>query len=247
VRAWADMADRMQRAGYSEKQAQRIHDEVKHYEKVREEVKLHSADAIDLKSYEPAMRHLIDMYIHAEESETVSAFGDRPLVELLVLQGAKVVEQLPPGLRSKNGAAETIENNVRRAIVNGSPLNPKYYENMSALLDALIAQRREEALEYQEYLAQIVELAKQVVNGAAASSYPASITREGQRALYDNLGQDEALALAVDSAVRESLQDGWRDNVMKTRKVQLAIRSALPPLDDRVEATLELVRKQRDY
>lgn len=247
VRAWANMADRMDKAGYNEKQAQRISKEVEHYENVRKEVKRHSGDAIDLKAYEPAMRHLIDMYIHAEESETVSAFGDRPLVELLVSQGAKVLEQLPPGLRSKNGAAETIENNVRRAIVNGSPLNPKYYDQMSTLLDALIAQRRQEALEYQEYLASIIELARQVVSGPAASAYPGSLARESQRALYDNLGQDEALALAVDKAVRENLQDGWRDNVMKTRKVERAIRAALPEGDDRLEATLELVRKQRDY
>jgi type I restriction enzyme R subunit len=35
---------------------------------VREEVKLGSGDYIDLKMYEPAMRHLIDTYIRAEDS-----------------------------------------------------------------------------------------------------------------------------------------------------------------------------------
>ena len=37
-------------------------------------MKLASGDYIDLKMYEPAMRHLIDTYIRAEESEKVSAF-----------------------------------------------------------------------------------------------------------------------------------------------------------------------------
>jgi hypothetical protein len=45
---------------------------------------------VDLKQYEPAMRHLIDSYIAAEESEKVSAFDDFSLVELLV----KVVKML---------------------------------------------------------------------------------------------------------------------------------------------------------
>jgi type I restriction enzyme R subunit len=247
VRAWANIADRMDKAGYSEQQAKQIQAEVRFFEDLREQVKLHSGDAIDLKSYEPAMRHLIDLYVHAEESRTVSEFGDRTLVELLVSQGAKALDQLPPGLRSGNAAAETIENNVRRAIVNGSPLNPKYYEHMSALLDALIEQRRQEALEYQDYLASIMELASKVVKGPAAAAYPASLVRDSQRALYDNLGQDEALALAVDKAVRESLQDGWRDNTMKQKKVKNAIRGALPEGDSRLDATLELVTKQHDY
>ena len=42
--------------------------------------------------------------------------------------------------------AETIENNVRRLIIDEQPINPKYYEKMSELLDALIEQRKQEAL-----------------------------------------------------------------------------------------------------
>jgi hypothetical protein len=34
--------------------------------------------------YEPAMRHLIDTYIRAEESEKVSAFDDISLIQLIV-------------------------------------------------------------------------------------------------------------------------------------------------------------------
>ena len=38
----------------------RSSEKVDHYEKVRSEVKLASGDYIDLKVYEPAMRHLLD-------------------------------------------------------------------------------------------------------------------------------------------------------------------------------------------
>ena len=50
-------------------------------------MKLASGDYIDLKMYEPAMRHLIDTYIRAEESEKVSAFDDLSLVQLIVERG----------------------------------------------------------------------------------------------------------------------------------------------------------------
>ena len=69
------------------------------YENLRNEVKLHSGDAIDLKQYEPAMRHLIDTYIRAEESEKVSAFDDLSLVQLIVERGADAVNALPDGIR----------------------------------------------------------------------------------------------------------------------------------------------------
>ncbi|MEA1926815.1 MAG: YgjP-like metallopeptidase domain-containing protein, partial [Candidatus Auribacterota bacterium] len=36
-------------------------------------------DYIDMKMYEPAMRHLLDTYIRAEDSEKISAFDDMNL------------------------------------------------------------------------------------------------------------------------------------------------------------------------
>lgn len=48
-----------------------------------------------------------------------------------------------------------------------------------------------------------------------------------KRALYDNLDKNEALALAIDKAVRESRQDDWRGNVFKTKKVRAAIKGVL--------------------
>lgn len=63
-----------------------------------------SGDAIDLKQYEPAMRHLIDAYIRAEESETVSAFNDRSLIQLIVERGAEAVDALPKGIKKEQGS-----------------------------------------------------------------------------------------------------------------------------------------------
>jgi len=228
VRAYANLASELTEAGYTTADIETLKAEVDHFEKVRSEVKLSSGDYIDLKMYEPAMRHLIDAYIHAEESRKVSAFDDVSLVQLIVERGAAAVDELPEGIRkSKETVAETIENNVRRLIIDEHPINPKYYEKMSKLLDALIEQRRKEALDYQEYLRRIVELTKKVANPEVGGGYPAAMNTPGKRALYDNLENDEALALAVNSAVRGSRQDDWRSNPFKIKMVKNAIRVAL--------------------
>jgi type I restriction enzyme R subunit len=250
VRAYANLANEMEAAGYSPTEVKTIKAEVKHFENVRDEVKKHSGDAIDLKMYEPAMRHLIDTYIQAEDSTTVSAFEDMSLIQLIVELGAEAVDALPKGIRAnKEAVAETIENNVRKLIIDEQPINPKYYEKMSELLDVLIKQRKQEAVDYQKYLEKIVELTKQAKNGPGDTAYPKALNSPAKRALYDNLSKDEALALAVDVAVRTNKQDDWRSNAVKVKKVMVAIKRVLEDLKSQadVKAVLELVKNQNEY
>ena len=47
-------------------------------------------------------------------------------------RGADAVDALPKGIRkNKEAVAETIENNVRKLIIDEHPINPKYYDKMS--------------------------------------------------------------------------------------------------------------------
>jgi len=247
IRAFANMANEMALAGYSASEIEIIKNEVDYYEKVRTEVKLNSGDYIDLKMYEPAMRHLIDTYIRAEDSKKISTFDDLSLVELLVERGIGAIDELPEGIRSKEEAiAETIENNVRKLIIDEQPINPKYYEKMSELLDALIEQRRKAAISYREYLKEIVELARKVKNPSSGDSYPPTIQTATQRALYDNLERNAPLAETVDEQIRNNLQDDWRNNRVKTRKVKLAIKSVLND-DHLTDIILELAKHQSEY
>ena len=218
------------------------------YENLRTQIKLHSGDAIDLKQYEPAMRHLIDAYIRAEETERVSDLDDLSLIQLIVERGADAVKSLPKSIRQNEQAvAETIENNVRKLIIDEQPINPKYYDRMSQLLDALILQRKQEALDYKQYLEQIVALTKQIKNPATGGTYPKTLNTSAMRALYDNLGKDEPLAMALNDAVVSSAEANWRENIFKVRKVKYAIKKVLK--DDAVltEQVLMLVKKQNDY
>ncbi|MEY0217336.1 type I restriction endonuclease subunit R, partial [Providencia rettgeri] len=159
LRAFANIANEMPDAGYSAQDVDLIRAEVAHFEKVRDEVKLASGDLVEMKRFEPAMRHLLDMYIRADDSEVLMDFEELGLIELIVEKGADAVEALPESIRKNQEAmAETIENNVRKIIVDENPVNPKYYEQMSVLLNELIELRRQKAIEYQDYLEKIREL-----------------------------------------------------------------------------------------
>jgi type I restriction enzyme, R subunit len=118
---------------------------------------------------------------------------------------------------------------------------------MSELLDALIEQRRKEALDYQEYLHKIVELTKKVANPEAGGTYPKAMNTPAKRALYDNLGKDETLALTVNEAVQVSRQDDWRSNPFKVKKLRNAIRAAVEDDEITTDRNLELVKNQNEY
>ena len=262
LRAYANLANEMADAGYSNAEAQRIKADAAHYEKLRQEVQLASGDYVDLKAYEPAMRHLLDTYIRAEESQTLSAFEDMTLVELIVEQGNAALDLLPESVHnSETATAETIENNVRQVIVEKTPENPKYYEEMSEVLDALIRRRRQEAIEYEAYLAKILDLAEKIGQSGTHGAYPTDIHSQAQRALFDNvvgigLQEDDKarraeIALVLDETIRSVRRDDWRGHTLKEREVRRAIEKVvLTELGDNavdIDALFELVKNQDEY
>lgn len=250
VRAFASMAGDEQAAGYTAEQFEAIRTEVGHYEAVRQEIKIASGDYVDLKMFEPAMRHLIDTYIKADESEKLSTFDDVSFLQLLVQRGPEAVNTLPAGLcKDEAVAAEAIENNVRRLIIDEQPVNPKYYEKMSQLLDELISQRRNNSIDYRKYLEQVAELARQVLDPMMGQGYPASMDTAGKRSLYELLNSDEALALQADRAIHAAAQDGWRGNKHKRRLIAIALMDDLGDSgsDELVQSILDLASHQIEY
>jgi type I restriction enzyme R subunit len=248
LRAFAEVSGDQEAAGYSTAEFVAITREVTDFAAIRDVVKLVSGDYIDLKMYEPAMRHLIDTYIKAGETKKISSFDDMSFVQLLVSKGADAIEDLPEDVKkNKKTVAEVIENNIRRLITDERPINPKYYDKMSELLDALVLKLRQDAIDYQEYLKQVAELARRVADPVRGGNYPASIDTPGKRALFDFLLEDENLAIQVDHAVKAAAQDGWRAHRMKTRKVNRAVKEVIGSKNVDIHALIELLKANAEY
>ncbi len=126
VRAYANIADELEAAGYGAADITRIKRDLDRTLKLREIIRKASGETIDLKAYEADMRHLIDTYIEADEPRKISPFDDMTLLELIVKTGiADAINSLPDGIKGNRGAiAETIANNVRSNDHQGAPERP---------------------------------------------------------------------------------------------------------------------------
>ncbi|MCK5802094.1 MAG: HsdR family type I site-specific deoxyribonuclease [Lentisphaeria bacterium] len=271
VRAYANIGDELEAAGYDTADIVRIKKQLKHYLDIREIIRKASGEMLDLKAYEADMRHLIDTYIEADEPRTISPFDNMGLLDLIVKTGIAeaISSQLGSMKGNKNAVAETIENNVRRKIVKAHLNDPAFYDKMSAQLQEIIRLRKARAIEYEEYLQRIAKLVKTVEAGQAEDT-PDTLNTPGKRALYNNLmvdhsdaGQDissepvnqygadarkRALTLAVqiDAAVKQVRLDGWKG----VRPREQVIRGAMYEiLQDKaeVERIFLIVKAQDEY
>ena len=247
VRAYANIADELDTAGYSNDDISRIKQQLDHYLNVREVIRKASGETLDLKAYEADMRHLIDTYIEADEPRKISPFDDLSLLELIVKTG--VNNAINTGLGSlkgnKNAVAETIENNVRSTILKERLTDPAYYDKMSTLLEEIIAARKAKAIAYEEYLRQIAELAKKVDAGKEADT-PRRLDTPGKRALWNNFNQNETLALKVDVAVKKVRADDWRGVQPREQNIKVALYDILQD-EMEVERIFSVIKAQREY
>jgi type I restriction enzyme R subunit len=199
-----------------------------------------------MKQFEPAMRHLIDNYVKAEGSEVISHLDEISLIDLVASKGASAEDALSKTFKGKReNVAEAIENNVRRLIIDETPVNPRFYERMSELLTDLVRKRRDDAIAYAEYLERIAELVRSVKAGHGGG-YPPSINSPGKKALYDNLDQDEALTQAVDKAIRDNAEVNFRGNRMKERKLHRAVEAVLNDTG-LTDPIIEIIRSHDEY
>lgn len=247
IRAYANIADEIDQAGYTPKELDELKETLNFYLKLREEIKRASGEVIDLKTYEADMRFLIDNYIQAEESKTISPFGDQTLLDIIVNSGiADAINNLPKGIRENRQAIqETIENNVRQKIIKEYLIDPAYFEEMSKLLDEIVYERRIGAIEYEKYLKKIAALAKRV-NDRKSVDLPIGITTNAHIALYNNLSKDQDLALKIDEAVRYTKKADFRGNPQKENEIKAAIYKIMKSKDE-VERIFLIIKQQSDY
>ncbi|MCY4228358.1 MAG: HsdR family type I site-specific deoxyribonuclease [Gammaproteobacteria bacterium] len=151
VRAFAAISQEIDEAGYSDTEITMLKKEVEFFSEVRTAIKKHSGEELDIKPYESDMRHLINTYIQADPADSLGAVDNYSLVELIIKTGIHdaIARKLnAKGSLSRNAVAEGIINNVRKTIIRDQLTDPKFYEQMSTLLDDLIEQRRDDAKSY---------------------------------------------------------------------------------------------------
>jgi type I restriction enzyme, R subunit len=199
---------------------------------IRAAIKKHSGEELDIKPYEADMRHLINTYIQADPAADLGELGEMSLTELIIETGIHdaIARKLnEKGKLSKNAIAEGIINNVRKTIIRDQLTDPRFYEQMSKLLDDLIKQSRADAAAYEEFLRKAEALVKRLAAKQPEAGIPAAL--HGKReatVIYNNLPRSSRgatsfravptptrtrrlkLALEIDRVMREQARRAGR-------------------------------------
>ncbi len=208
---------------YSKEEMHKIKQEAEFYRHLQKMIGLNSGDSVDLKSYSEDMRRILDAYIKATDSKTLIKIEDQGLCEVLAQMDINDFnKELSQAFKNESSMAECIANNTKKRIIEKEASDPKYYEKLSSLLNDLINQFREKKLTYLEYLQQIQNLTKQVIR-KEDKNYPTKINTNALKTLYDNLDENEALALEIDACIRENKRDGWVGHHQKEKNLKIAL------------------------
>lgn len=246
LNCYANLANSLEDMGYSEAERKEYAECARKYDALKREIELRSNDHIDMRRYEPDMRQVLDLYVKAEDSEVIAKLDDTSFLDIVAAQNEEQINDLPDELKDEYGraSAETVEANLREVIRKDSPFNPAYYGKLSIILQELIDKRKKEMLDYEEYMKELIELVKKA-RGKSANSYPESIKTPGMRALYDNLGQDEDLAVRTHEVIKENALVGFRDNRLKQRKLIRALAKLLG--DEMAQKIYDIIKLHDEY
>jgi type I restriction enzyme R subunit len=273
VRAFAAIAQDLAAAGYSDADAAALRNEVESYGDLRGAIKRHSGEELDIKPYEADMRHLLNTYIQADPAADLGKLGDLSLTELIVETGIHdaIARKLnEKGKLSRNAIAEGIINNVRKTIIRDQLTDPRFYDQMSKLLDDLIVQGRADTVAYEAFLRSAEVLVKRLAAKQPEAGVPTALHgRREATAIYNNLPRILAvgpinvaevaepsadysnsmvsLALEIDRVMRERAPAGWKGD--QAREAQV-LNALFPLLDRNREGTLalfDLIKNQPGY
>ena len=273
LRAYADIAQNLSEAGYSTGEITDITKETELYHDIRESIKRHSGEELDIKPYEADMRHLINTYIQADPAADLGNLNSLTLTELIIETGIHdaIARKLnAKGKLSRNAIAEGIINNIRKTIIRDQLTDPRFYEKMSKLLNDLIAQSRADTAAYEAFLKKAEDLVRGLGKKTSISGIPAALHGKPDAiVIYHNLpsilseelddvvkeeNPDEvekrvSLALEIDITMREKAPAGWKEDIDGPRGKQVlnALFSLMKPNRDATLALFEIVKHQPGY
>jgi type I restriction enzyme R subunit len=264
LRAYSELVQHLEDAGYGLVERTQIKEEVAFHGNTRDEIKTHSGEELDVKPFEGDMRHLINTYIQAEHVQGQGDLSGLTLTELIVETGINdaIAKKLNSKCKSsKNSIAEGIINNLRKTIIRDQLTDPKYYAEMSKLLDDLIAQSRADASAYEAFLKKAEELASRLVK-KTSGDHPASLHGKPEAiVIFRNLAglpattfqcpeEDDAkaqLAMEIDQTMRDKAQSGWKGDQAKERVIQNFLHKLLQKDVAAMQALFEIIKNQPGY
>ncbi len=231
VRCYASIALEMDKAGYSQPQADDIYQEVKGYDEMRQAIMHRSGDFFDVRQYDAEMRALLDNFVTAPHSETLAKLEDFSFLDLIQTktdeteQGEICVDpDVENSLGGKKGVAETLGQNIRRVINRKINTNPAEYKRFSEKINRLLEDFQQDKIEYKELLKSILDIANELKQQERPDS---RLITQLHVDLYNNLGNDIDLTLYVYDVISKRIKIGFRSNPMRMRNAQRAVQDAL--------------------
>ena len=265
VRAFAGISQNLSDAGYTNAEIMALNNEFELFSDIRTAIKKHSGEELDIKPYEADMRHLINTYIHADPPNSLGSVDNYSLVDLIIETGIhdaisrKLNEK---GKLSQNAVAEGIINNVRKTIIRGQLTDPKFYEEMSQLLDDLIQLKRNITESYEAFLQKAEALVRRMAGKATTGMHPTVLNSHPEAIrMFNNLASipadtfqcptdedDKAiLALNIDRAMREKAPAGWKGDYTRENQVLNALFLLMDRDRKATVALFEIIKNQSGY
>lgn len=231
VRAWADIGSELANAGYDEATIAKLEKEAAFYADMRGAIKNYSGEEFDIKPFEGDMRDLLNRYVRADDARELGDMGDLSLVDLIVKTGIHdaIAQKLNAKGSSNKAVAEGIINNVRKAIIQERLTDPRFFKEMSSLLDELIKQSRADAKSYEEFLNQAEALARKLAAHACGGEQAPEPLHGRPEAIVIYRNLPDILAKPADAAHVEQPQE-WHPSELISKAVQIddAMRSGVP-------------------
>ena len=248
VLSYSNIADEMTKAGYSKEEISNIKKDVKFYSDAKDVVMKSAGDYIELKNYDSSMRYMIDNYIDAEESAFKFKLEDTTLLDVIEVSGIEKATQFLPDKikKDKKALALAIEANIASTIIENEALNPRYYSKMSELLQELVDLKKEQSLDYQEYIRKLVELVKKVKSPEKSGEYPKTINTVRLRGLFDILNRDEINTHIISQRMNERIPYDFMDTKMKQKEAKIIIYD-LVENEEVAEEIFNLWKNTRGY
>lgn len=272
LRAFAAIAQELPEAGYTDDEASALRQEVEFYAEVRSAIKNNSGEELDIKPYEADMRHLINAYIQADPAQALGELDDLPLTDLIIKTGIHdaIAHKLnEKGKLSKKAISESIINNIRKVIIRDRLSDPRFYEQMSKLLDDLIEQSRADTEAYEKFLRDAEALVRKLDGKQSDDDEPEELRgRSAALVIYRNLpgifgdmvltnkAQEQqgsygnslaSLASQIDRAMRERAPEGWRGDEVKERTVKGFLYPLMGRNREATEELFELLKNRSEY